>query len=110
MSEAFWAGGPNRGRVPRSSPRVLGFAINERDDCMKPRTVTAYLAQVCSIAAVIAATGLQAAAQTNTEVRFPPDVIGQFDALTVRPDPMGWDIGKYKQERDDARPVPLPAL
>jgi hypothetical protein len=71
---------------------------------MRPRSVIASLIRVCSIAAVVALTGSEAAAQSSNEVRFLPDVIGQFDALSVRPDAMGWDIGKYGQ--DETMPDP----
>jgi hypothetical protein len=70
----------------------------------KPGTLALCLSQVFWIAAGIAFTGLPAAAQPSNEVRFVPDVVGQFNALSVRPDPMGWDIGKYQQ--DETMPDP----
>lgn len=69
-----------------------------------PGTFIPSLVQVFLIAATIAWTGPEAAAQQRNEVRFLTDVVGQFDALSVRPDPMGWDIGKYLQ--DETMPDP----
>ena len=60
---------------------------------MKSTTCTR-LAQASLIAAVIALTSAPAAAQQVNQPGFLGDVIGQFNALSVRPDPMGWDIGK----------------
>ena len=71
---------------------------------MKRRTLITYLAHVCWIAVAIVASAADSAAQPRTDVRFLPDVVGQFNALSVRPDPMGWDIGKYQQ--DETMPDP----
>jgi hypothetical protein len=53
-----------------------------------------HLARASMVAAVIALTSAPAAAQQNTQPGVLGSVIGQFNELSVRPDPMGWDIGK----------------
>jgi hypothetical protein len=71
---------------------------------MKRRTFITCLAHVWWIAVAIVASVAESTAQPRTDVRFLPDVVTQFNALSVRPDPMGWDIGKRQQ--DETMPDP----
>jgi hypothetical protein len=52
------------------------------------------LARASIVAAAIALTAGQATAQQVNQPGLLSDVVGQFNALSTRPDPMGWDIGK----------------
>jgi hypothetical protein len=61
------------------------------------------LARASMVAAAFALTAGQATAQQVNQPGFLGDVIGQFNELSVRPDPMGWDIGKAL---DPAMPDP----
>ena len=57
---------------------------------------------VSSLVAAVCLVGSAGAAEAQKQMpRFVPDVVGQFDALTERPDAMGFEIAR-------ARPVAVP--
>ncbi len=61
---------------------------------MKTKTITTVRARLLGLAALPAMAALSTTAvRASGEVRCVPDVIGQFNALTERPDPLGFYIG-----------------